>query len=923
MKETFQSLSLEEKIGQMIVPGFRGIYSNSRSAEYLELVRLIRDQHIGGLILFAGDIYESAILINQLQALARVPLLISSDFERGASFRIRHTLSLPWNMAVGATDSEDWAYLQGKLTAQEARAMGINWVFAPVLDVNSNPANPVINIRSYGENPQMVARLGVAFIQGAQDAGVLATAKHFPGHGDTNIDSHLSLPVIRANRRRLESVDWVPFVEAIRKGVWSVMSAHVSVPALEPHPGRPATLSRRIMTEVLQKDLGFTNLIVSDSLSMAGLTENDWLGEAAVQAVNAGVDLLLDPPSPSVVYHAILTAVRTGFIDPNRIDHSVQKILRAKAWLGLSSKPRLQLKRIHRAINHPRDQEVVQKMTDASITLVRDSKAQLPLDVRQLGPLHANLVLGREPHEDTQVFETEMSRRLEQVTFSQISAKSTKEEFENALQAARKAGHIVCAVFARVVTATGTIELSDQLVNWIRSLRSLEKPLIVISFGNPYFITRLPQVSSYLCAFNHTFPSQRSAVRALFGEIKIGGKLPVSIPKIARIGTGIERQPLEMRLKHISSKSGMEPPPEIMAIRSRLRRNLDNLIHSEIENRTFPGCCVAIGYRHWLVWNQGYGRLTYAPQSPAVTPGTIFDLASLTKVVVTATLSMQLIEQRLLRPHDRLTRFFPSATGKGKEKITVTHLLAHSSGLPAHRPLYLRLQSKSVMVAKILRLPLQYETGQKSEYSDLGFILLGDIIEKLTGKSLDLLASERIFRPLGMKHTLFNPPVTLKSRIAPTEQDPWRNRLLQGEVHDENASAMGGVAPHAGLFGTTGDLAIFSQMVLNGGVYDHCRIIFPGTLKKFTSRQRHPSGTSRGLGWDTPSSESSAGTLLSPKAFGHTGFTGTSLWIDPTRELSVILLTNRVFPSRKNNAIREFRGRFADWVVKSIENRPV
>ena len=919
VKKTFQKLSLEEKVGQMIMPAFRGIYLSSSCPDFLELKRQIKHYHVGGFIMYAGDIYESAVLIDRLQAVATIPLFISSDFERGASFRIRNTLSLPWNMAIGATDSGEWAYRQGKFTGQEAKALGVNWILAPVLDVNNNPANPVINIRSYGGDPELVARLGVAFIRGVQETGVLATAKHFPGHGDTSVDSHLSLPVIHAGRKRLELVEWTPFREAIRAGVWSVMSAHVSVPSIEPTPGLPATLSKRILTEILQKELGFSKIIVTDSLTMSGIAENYWVGDAAVRAVNAGVDVLLDPPTPSVVYEALLNAVHMKEIDLKRINHSVHKILIAKAYLGLTTKPRFDLRQVSRGINNPKLQEKAQELSDVSITLVRDLNKVVPLDVRCLRSVHVSLVLGRGAQEETSVFEKELRDRLDRISFSRIFSSSTRSEMEAAYESAAQADFIICAAFARVVTASGTVGLPEMLADWVRRLSSLNHPSATIAFGNPYIIQGFPQISSYLCAFSNADVSQRSAVKALFGEIDIGGKLPVFIPGIADLGTGVFRSKTEMCLTALTSKTCQDTPHDLLALRSALQDTLSNLFNREIEKRSFPGGSVAIGYRNRLVFHHGYGKFSYSAKSPAVSADTIYDLASLTKVVSTTTLAMQLFEQGRLKLDDPLFRFYPSFTGGGKEKITLFHLLTHTSGLPAYQPLYRHVNGKQEMVKKILSLPLKFRTGSKAEYSDLGMILLGDVIEKLTGLTLDTLSFENIFHPLAMSQTRFNPPANLKSKIAPTERDPWRKRLLRGEVHDENTFAMGGIAGHAGLFGTTGDLAIFCQMILNGGVYDHHRVVFRSTLEKFTARQQEPANSSRALGWDTPSEGSSAGKFLSSNAFGHTGFTGTSIWIDPSRELFMVLLTNRVHPSRKNNVMREFRRHFSDTVVKVVE----
>jgi beta-N-acetylhexosaminidase len=907
--QTLSQLALKEKVGQLVMPAFRAVYLHSNSFEFREIERQLRENHVGGYVLFAGDVYEAAVLIDKVQAASKLPLLIASDFERGANFRIRNTVSFPWNMAIGATDSEDWAYLQGKITGQEARAIGVNWVFAPVLDVNNNPGNPVISIRSYGEDPELVARLGAAFVRGAQEVGVLATGKHFPGHGDTVVDSHLSLPSLDMDRQRLQSLELIPFRKVIDEGIWSIMTAHLAVPALEPDLNVPATLSSRVLNDLLQRELGFSKLIVTDSLTMAGLANGFWTGDAAVRALTAGADVLLDPPDADVVCRAVLDAVERGEISHERIDRSVRKILEAKAWLGLHRQRRVDLNRVSESVNDPKLQEQARRMAAASITLVRDVNGILPIDVRRAPSTHVVLVLGRDSQEETGVFEQEIKRRMEAASFSRIFMGSTDADLEGVLEKVRQAELVICAAFARVVTGSGTVGLPARLSDWMQRLLRVERPVVNVALGDPYVIQGFPQASTYLCTFSNADVSQAAAVKAIFGEIPIKGKLPVSLPGVAALRTGVERQKLEMRL---------EIPEASNLLRSRLGKVLDALIPQQMDKRVFPGTSIAIGHRGRLV-QKSYGKFDYSASSLAVTTETIYDLASLTKVVTATTLAMQLFEDGRLKLEHPVSRFFPSFSTEEKDKVTVRHLLTHSSGLPAHLPLYKELKGKRAFVQRILQLPLESEPGTKAVYSDLGIILLGDILEKVTGKPLDQLAREQIFRPLGMTHSLFNPGGSSRSKIPPTENDPWRGHLLQGEVHDENAYAMGGVSAHAGLFGNSGDLAIFCQMLLNGGIYDHRRIVRRSTVETFTARQNFPQGSSRTLGWDTPSEGSSAGSLLSPSSFGHTGFTGTSIWIDPSRELFIILLTNRVHPTRESQAIQEVRRLLADAVVRIVD----
>ena len=897
------------------MPAVRGIHLNEAGAEFRQLQHQVQQLGVGGFILFEGDIYETAVLIDRLQSQASVPLLIGSDFERGAAFRIRNTLPLPWNMAVGATRSERWAYRQGRITAREARALGVNWIFAPVVDVNNNPANPVINIRAYGEDPQMVGRLGAAFVAGAQQAGVLATAKHFPGHGDTEVDSHLSLPVIAAQRPRLEQIEWVPFREAIRSGVMTVMTAHVAIPALEKDPGRPATLSTAVLEQVLRNELGFRGLIVTDSMRMKGLTRGYWSGEAAVQAIQAGADVLLDPPDAQVVFGALLEAVKTGRLSEARVDRSVGRILQAKAWLGLDRRSRTDSRQLARRINAPALRQQVQDLADASVTLVKDDSSQLPLDVRGIRSGHLIIVSTRPAPGAAADLEDHLRKRLDTLEVDRLSSEASPALLDHVKNRAGKADLCLVALHVPLVTGTGRLGLPPRLADWLKGLVRVKPSTLLISLGDPYLIRQLSFFATYLCTFSHVSTSQRAAVKALFGEIPVAGRLPVSIPGVAAGDSGLHRETLPMVLEKARPDASNPSPKEIRTLRNRLQR----IIRRFIDLKAFPGASLAVGYREKLLVCRGYGRLDYTSTSPAASSNSVYDLASLTKVVCTTTLAMQACDRGTIDLEDHLERYFPEFRVGDKQQVTLKHLLAHSSGLPAHVPLYQQADGKENILQRILELPLEYRPGSRSLYSDLGFMLLGAVVERAFGDSLDNLARERIFQPLGMRRTCFQPPSAWKPRIAPTEMDPWRQRLLRGEVHDENACAMGGVAAHAGLFGTAPDLAVFCQALLNGGVYNHGRIVKQGTLETFAQRQAQPSDSSRALGWDTPAPNCSAGSRLSPQSYGHTGFTGTSLWIDPRRRLFIVFLTNRVHPSRNNTGIQSARREVADTVAEAVD----
>ena len=895
-----RQLSLEEKIGQMIMPAIRGSDFNKSG-----------DIQFGGFILFEGGAYESVIVIEKLQASSKIPLLIGSDFERGANFRIHGTTSLPWNMAIGATQSEKWAYEQGKITAQQARTLGVNWIFAPVVDVNNNPANTVINIRSFGEDPKLVGKLGSAFVKGAQSVGVLATAKHFPGHGDTEIDSHLALPTISVSRHRLEKVELPPFKQVIAAGVRTVMTAHLYVPALEKIPNRPATLSGSILEKLLREQLKFKGLIVSDSMKMEGLTRNYWSGEAAIQAVLAGVDVLLDPPNPKVVFQALLEAVSEKRISKSRINASVKRIFQAKSWLKLNQSHQTSSISVVEKVNTPEIRKKAQEMSEAAVTIVRDTCSRLPLDSRKISSAHLILITRSHQFQSATEFEVQLRARIESVQVDRLYLK-------NLIQTkplAKQADLTIIALFTPLITGTGEIKFPSKLSNQIRKLIEDKPDLVMVSLGNPYSIIQFPLASSYLCTYSHVKASQIAAVKALFGEIPVEGRLPVSLPGIAKCMTGLRRKSLNMTFRRVRS--------ELSPTKSKvleLKKQLALVINSGIQNQSFPGASLALGFHGKLIIERGYGKFTYDNKSPLVKRETIFDLASLTKVVSTTTLVMQAYENGKLSLDTPIHHFFSNFSFQNKKFITVKHLLTHSSGFPPYFPFYKKIQGKENILRKLLRIQLQYQPGCKSLYSDLGFILLGSILEKLNGETLDNMANQQIFRPLGMHQTMFKPKPALWSQTVPTEKDPWRNRLLRGEVHDENACALGGVAAHAGLFGTVGDLAIFCQTLLNGGVYNHCRILKHSTIKIFTQRQQLPISSSRALGWDTPSKGSSAGQWLSKDSFGHTGFTGTSLWIDPIRQLFIVLLTNRVHPTRQNNAIQQLRREVSNIITENIDH---
>ena len=916
VEETLASLTLEQKVGQMIYPRSGGLFLNEADAAVQELLGLARAGRIGGIVFFKGEPLETAALANRLQQTARLPLFMVSDYEWGPAMRVEGASRFPVAMAMGAGASEDDIEFQAEVTAREARSLGIHLLLNPVLDLNTKPANTVIHTRSFGEDPERAARLGAAYIVRAQELGVLTTAKHFPGHGATAVDSHVSMPVVRSDRDRLRNVELVPFRAAVDAGVAAVMSAHIAVPALGGPADKPATISKEILQGALRGELGFEGLIVSDALDMGGARAGAWDGEVAVAAVEAGVDMLLVPPDPLVTYESVVRGVRRGDISEARIDDAVRRILQAKARLDLHRKRTVDLRSVLRTVNPPSARERIDAIASKTITLVRNDNDIVPLSSAE--PPVVLLVdyrFARDRASDPDVLADELrkrARRLRRVrvtpgTVDTMAARIVPEPGEV----------VVVASYAQKRSLLGPGERARALTETLDDLAGRGTKVIFASLGTPYALSELSGGAVLIATYDFAPASQRALARALFGEVQVNGRLPVRLSEGYPQGHGLHVDAHAMKLEQ------QEKPKEVGMSKRGLNDAVDR-VRKAIEAGATPGAVVLVARRGEIVVEEALGRLSYDEDAERVRRDTMYDLASLTKVIVTTTLSMILYEREQLDLESPVSAYIPEFSGGEKDTVLVKDLLAHSGGLLWWTELYKKFEGKTPeesragYIETICAMPLDYPPRSKTVYSDLGVLLLGEILERITGKPLDVLAKEELFEPLGMDETQFQPSASLRSRIAPTERDEWRGRIVHGEVHDENAYGLGGLAPHAGLFSTARSLAPFVQMILNGGAYDGKRLVNGATIDIFTTRAELVPDSSRALGWDTPSGRSSSGKYFSDESFGHTGFTGTSIWIDPKRELFAILLTNRVHPTRENRKLYEVRPLFHDAVMQAI-----
>ncbi|MFI5311124.1 MAG: glycoside hydrolase family 3 N-terminal domain-containing protein [Gemmatimonadales bacterium] len=912
---TLNSLTLRQRVAQMVMVWALGDYTSTTDSAFAETARWIADDGVGGVVMSLGSPIEVAAKINDFQRIASrrsVPLLIASDLEPGLGrleggafaptlYTGGSATVLPSNMAIGATGRETNAEEAGRITAREANAIGIHMVFAPVVDVNNNPANPVINTRSFGEDPATVARFSAAFVRGVQAEGVAATAKHFPGHGDTDTDSHLALPIVQSDRARLAAVELVPFRAAIAEHVAGVMTAHIALPAIG-HDTVPATLVPGIVGGLLRDTLGFRGLTVTDALAMEGVGKGYSVERSAVLAVQAGADILLKPTDTRRAIDAVVAAVERGEIARERIDASVRRLLEVKLRLGAVQHPIVALDSLRAVVGSAAHRDASRRMAQQAITLLRDRGSVVPIHADQ--PTVVMTYAGELDIEAGREFTAVLRQSVPRARVVRVTPRTSRAQLDSLV---RPADRVVFGTHVRTVEGEGRFAVAQHVAAWIDSIAETHT-VIVAAFGNPYVLREFPRVGSYLATYGRGPALEQAAALAITGRSPIGGRSPISLPGFFERGDGMVRPFGD------SGDDGRAQGAD--SLDTLVRDSLRTVLDRAVADSAFPGAFAVVGRHDRIVAQYGAGRLDWAP-SPRPDEHTLWDLASLTKVVATTSAMMQLVEQKRVDLDAPVQRYLPQWTGPGKEKVTVRRLLTHSSGLPAWRPIYKEADSPEAAMALVYATPLDTLPGVRMVYSDLGAILLGEIVRTVTGQRIDGWFAEHVARPLKLAETMFTPSASLLPRIAPTEVDPWRQRHLRGEVHDENSSALGGVAGHAGLFSTAHDLARIARLYLNHGTLDGARLFSAETIRQFTTVQ-DSTLSNRALGWETPTGQNSAGHLMSRPAFGHTGFTGTSIWIDPTHDLFVILLTNRVNPTRANTKITRVRQLLADAIVRTL-----
>lgn len=940
--------SLEEKIGQMFMVAS---YPKMGEADKQRVASLIRKHKVGGVIFFQGTPEQVDELASYFQSISETPLLMAIDGEWGLAFRLKNTIKYPNQMMLGAITDDMLIYNMGRDIAKQLRLIGVHVNFAPVIDINNNQANPVINSRSFGEDRVNVARKGILYMKGMQDAGVLAFAKHFPGHGDTETDSHFGLPIVNHSIQRLDSLELYPFRALINAGVGGVMVAHMNVLSLDTTVNRASTLSPKIVDSLLIKRLGFKGLIATDAMNMKGVSQYYSPVEANLQAIIAGNDILLIPHDEEKSIQAIKKAIEKGDISVERIETSARKILQAKKWIFKQSEIESYS---YKELNKEEYYLTRKKLIEASLTVVENKNNMIPF--RELDTLKiAHVKLG--PGNGNKFSET--LKLYSQIDVFSANASMDEQQLLRLRNKLENYNVVLLSLHSSSINAKKNFNISDKDILLIQNLIA-DNPTVLVGFLNPYVLSRIENLNDCLAiveSYENNYLTQSATAQLIFGATGASGKLPVSINSTYKAGVGINTKVLE-RFKYVSAfEAGFDQ--EKLAI-------IDSIINDAIAERAIPGCQILAAKDGMVFFNKSYGYHTYRKKKP-VSNQDIYDLASLTKISATLPSIIRLQKEKKINIDNKLVTYFPSLDTCEKKDLILSDILLHQSGLAAWIPFYwstlepvypdqeltskrysatypinigtrvyankhlkykkdyfvtdsaegyrakvadhlfLRDDIQDSMWYKIAASPLG-ETG-KYRYSDLGFYLFYKIIEERTKIEFTAYLDSVFYKPLGANSLCFN-PVTLidKDKIVPTENDlVFRKQLVHGYVHDPGAAMLGGVSGHAGLFGNANDLAKLMQMYLNGGRYGGKQYLSRKLVKKFSSCVACNNGNRRGLGFDKPqpdTTKSGPGFKgISTDSFGHTGFTGTMVWMDPSTGILYIFLSNRVYPDAMNNKL--------------------
>ncbi|MFD2697155.1 glycoside hydrolase family 3 N-terminal domain-containing protein [Mesonia sediminis] len=930
----YQNLTLDEKIGQLFMAD---VFSSKGKPAENNLAALIKNYHIGGIIFSKGGPGRQAKMHNRLQEKAKVPLLIGMDAEWGLAMRLDSTYSFPWNMTLGAIQDPDLIYEAGKQIAKHNKRLGVHFNFAPVVDVNINPANPIIGNRSFGENVQKITQQAIAFMQGMHSENVLSSAKHFPGHGDTHTDSHKSLPFLDFTRQRLDSVELFPFRELIKNGVSSIMVGHLNVPALQ-EDNIPTSLSKAVITDLLKTRYQYKGLIFTDALNMRGVADFDEPGEIDLAAFKAGNDILLISENIPAAHQRLKAAYVEKEITEERLAHSVKKILMAKYKAGLHEYKPIKLEGLHEDLNAHENDVIYEELIEKAITLIKNDKAILPVQDLEKKKI-AYVKLG----EDSGEAFLKTLNKYTQV--DEVKADSLSELLEKL-----KAYNLV--IVGHHTDNANPWKSYKYTLNekiWLYEI-ARKNEVILASFARPYSIIDLKttiNINAIILGYQNSKLAQEKVAQAIFGGLSVQGKLPVSLGKEFPEGTGFILSKVH-RLSY-----GM---PESVGMRSINFKEIDSILNDMVKKKMAPGAQVLIARKGRVVYDKNVGFHTYEKKKP-VTSQSIYDLASLTKILATLPLVMEQYEKGILNLDTTLAELIEDFKDSNKANIDVKSMLSHYAQLKAWIPFYIgtldSLTNKAskkyfrkerdllhnIQVADKMFMRTDYadtlfniikesplRTKKNYKYSDLPYYILKHYLEEYYEQSLADLTQKHFYEPLGANFTGYLPLNRFKKQqITPSEDDNyWREQRVQGYVHDQGAAMQGGVGGHAGLFSNANDVAKLMQVYLNGGTYGGKRFFKPSTISSFNTCYYCDEDVRRGVGFDKPQLGTIGPTCgcLSMNSFGHSGFTGTYAWADPEEQIVYVFLSNRTFPDAGNRLLitEDVRTKIQAIIYKAIIN---
>jgi len=935
VENQYANMSLQERIGQLFMVS---VASNQGKSATDRVKSLIQEQRIGGVIFLVGGPVQQAKLTNEYQAVSKVPLLIGSDAEWGMAMRLDSTYAFPWNMTLGAIQDSAIVEKVGYQIGKHAKRLGVHINFAPDLDVNNNPENPIIGNRSFGEDPKNVAQKGRAFVRGMEKAGVLSSGKHFPGHGDTATDSHKSLPIINSSVERLDSIELYPFKKTMEAGLSSIMVAHLDVPSLESREGHPSTLSKNIVTEVLQNQMGFQGLVITDALNMKAVSQFAPEGEVELKAFLAGNDMLLMPENVLKAKEKFIEAYQSGLITEERLSASVKKILMAKYKAGLYKYQAVDLENLHEDLNSIENDVVYEEAIEAAITVTKNNFSLMPikkLDNKKIAYVHFGDDSGAPFHAALNKY----------YKVTHIKAKDIAE-YKKELA---KFNLVIIGLHKDNSSPWKGYKFSKNERFWLEEISRLRTSNTILAlFARPYAlldILNFDTMDGVVVGYQNSDIAQKKVAEVIFGAIGATGKLPVSAHGEFPVGTGVDVQAIQ-RLGY--------SVPERVGMSSEMLSEVDTLVHNGLDSLMFPGAQVLIARRGKVIYNKNFGKPTYQSEH-GITDESIYDLASLTKILSTLPMIMKMEEESKIALNDTFKDLIPEYADTELKDVSVLKALSHYGRLPSWIAFYLDTLTKDrkpsnefyrqnpseafpYKVAEHLYLTRSYKDsiynriGRQSlksnryRYSDVGYYVFKEYIEDTYKRPINELVDEFLYRPLGLQRTTFNPLKKFpKEAIVPSEEDDYfRYQTVQGYVHDMGAAMQGGVGGHAGLFSTANEVAKIMQMYLQGGYYGGERFFNARTVKRFNTCYFCNKKVRRGVGFDKPQLEEKGPTCgcVSRKSFGHSGFTGTYTWADPDEEIVYVFLSNRTYPSATNTLLIKsgLRTRIQQAIYDSIIN---